>query len=91
MPLPARAGTPKRVAVLACSSERYFGPALQAIGARPIAMTRTFMAPEAYLLDALIDSAARGQDPRDALVAAYAKYQRIPRKSADSVFSRLRN
>jgi len=86
--------TTSRVAVLACESDRYFGPALRALGAKPVAMTRTFMAPEAYLLEALAGSVARhGVDApgplRTALVAAYAKYQRISTRAAGSVFTSL--
>lgn len=88
------ASTSARVAVLACESERYFGPALAAAGATPVALTRTFMAPEAYLLEALAVSVARdGVDDRrhlrEALIAAYAKYQRISTRGAASVFSKL--
>jgi len=86
--------TPSRVAVLACESDRYFGPALRALGAQPVAMTRTFMAPEAYLLEALAGSVARhGVDARQplraALIAAYAKYQRLSTRAAGSVFTSL--
>jgi hypothetical protein len=88
------ATTTSRVAVLACESDRYFGPALRALGAEPVAMTRTFMAPEAYLLEALAGSVARhGVDApgplRTALIAAYAKYQRISTRAAGSVFTSL--
>ncbi|MDP2346019.1 MAG: hypothetical protein Q8O67_34085 [Deltaproteobacteria bacterium] len=84
----------KPVAVLACESERYFGPALAAAGARPVALTRTFMAPEAYLLEALASSVARNgvEDRvqlRASLIEAYAKFQRISPKAASSVFSKL--
>lgn len=89
-----RASRPASVAVLACESERYFGPALDAMGARAVALTRTFMAPEGYLLDALVVSVARnGPDEREllrqALVGAYARWQKISAKSAATVFSRL--
>jgi hypothetical protein len=85
---------PGAVAVLACSSETFFRPALDALGSRPIALTRSFMAPEAYLLEALIRSvAANGVDDtasmRDALVEAYAHYQHISKRAAATVFSRL--
>jgi hypothetical protein len=84
----------KPVAVLACSSQEFFGPVLATVGARPIALTRTFMAPEAYLLEALAASTARhGLGSPDALredlIGAYARFQRISRKAASSVFARL--
>lgn len=86
--------SPARVAVLACESAQYFGPALEARGAQAVALTRTFMAPEAYLLEALVRTVAeRGVDDRarirDALVDSYAKHQRISKRAASSVFAQL--
>ncbi|MCP3061130.1 hypothetical protein LXT21_20320 [Myxococcus sp. K38C18041901] len=86
--------TPRPVVVLACMSEQYFGPVLKALGASPIALTRTLMAPEAYLLEALATTVARHgpTEPkalRAALVDAYARYQRISPRAAGSVFSKL--
>lgn len=87
-------GRPADAAVLACESERYFGPVLEEMGARSVALTRTFMAPEGYLLEALLDNVARhgGSDRRNlraALVGAYARYQKISARAAGSVFSTL--
>lgn len=81
------------VAVLACMSEQFFGPVLQSIGARPVALTRTLMAPEAYLLEALAAAVARHGPTeagpiRSALVEAYARYQRLTPRAASSVFSK---
>ena len=90
-PTSAHAAAGTNVAVLACESERYFGPALTARGAHAVAMTRTFMAPEAYLLEALAGAlAVHGVDDvavHDALVAAYAKYQRVSPRAAATVFT----
>ena len=94
---PKLSGWPNPVppsAVLACLSERYFGPVLRGLGARPVVLTRSLMAPEAYLLEALLATVARRgpeakAELRAALVAAYARYQRISPKSAASVFSKL--
>jgi hypothetical protein len=88
--------TPRPAAVLACMSEQYFGPVLQSLGARPIVLTRTMMAPEAYLLEALAAAVARhgATEPaalRTALVDAYARYQRITPRAASTVFSRVTN
>jgi hypothetical protein len=84
---------PRPAAVLACSSEAWFGPLLSALGSRPIALTRTFMAPEAYLLEALAAGVARHglEDTaavRTLLVAAYARYQRLSPRAAGTVFAR---
>lgn len=86
--------TPRPVVVLACMSEQYFGPVLKTLGSSPVALTRTMMAPEAYLLEALATTVARHgpTEPkamRAALVEAYARYQRISLRSASSVFSKL--
>lgn len=85
--------TPKPAAVLACMSEQYFGPVLQSLGSRPVVLTRTMMAPEAYLLEALATAVARHgpTEPaalRTALVDAYARYQRITPRAASTVFSK---
>lgn len=90
----ASTGTaPRPVVVLACMSEQFFGPVLRSVGARPIVLTRTMMAPEAYLLEALAASVARHGPTesrllRTALVEAYARYQRITPRAAGSVFSK---
>jgi len=81
-------------AVLACSSQQYFGPVLNGMGSPVVALTRTFMAPEAYLLEALAGSVARWgvRNPkavRTSLVEAYARYQHISPKAAGTVFARL--
>lgn len=96
IPAPARDRSERaaNAAVLACASEEYFGPVLDALGARAVALTRSFMAPEGYLLDALLQNVARhGPEEREhlraALVGAYAKYQRVSRKAAGTVFSHL--
>jgi len=86
--------TPRPVAVLACESEKYFGPVLRELGVQPVALTRSFMAPEAYLLEALAASVAKhgptAPGPlRAALVDAYARYQRITPRAAGTVFSKL--
>lgn len=93
-PTLARADAPANAAVLACVSESYFRPTLDALGARSVALTRTLMAPEGYLLAALLDNVARhGPDDRAALrralVEAYARYQRISARAAASVFTDL--
>ncbi|MCG6168684.1 hypothetical protein [Leptospira sanjuanensis] len=86
--------SPKPTAVLACESEKYFGPVLRSIGSTPVVLTRTFMAPEAYLIQALADTAAISgvkdkRAIRSALVDSYAKYQRISKRAAGTVFSKL--
>ena len=91
--VPSSDTTARPVAVLACMSEQFFGPVLRSIGARPVALTRTLMAPEAYLLEALAAAVARHGPTeagpiRSALVDAYARYQRLTPRAAGSVFSK---
>jgi hypothetical protein len=93
-PVPPRAVRPRPAAVLACVSEPYFRPVLDRMGVPVLALTRTFMAPEAYLLEALVASVAQHgvEDKvaaRQALIEAYARYQRISPAAAATVFSRL--
>ncbi|EMO03829.1 hypothetical protein LEP1GSC116_0711, partial [Leptospira interrogans serovar Icterohaemorrhagiae str. Verdun HP] len=67
---------------------------LRSIGAKPIVLTKTFMAPEAYLLGALTETVSKfgAEDKksiRSAMIRSYAKYQKISLKAAGSVFSKL--
>lgn len=94
-PVVRASGTRKVPAiVLACESEQYFGPVLRELDVPMVAMTRTFMAPEAYLLEAVLE-AVRGHGVlaraavREALVSAYAKYQKLSLRAAGSVFAKL--
>lgn len=89
-----KSASSKPAVVLACESERYFGPVLRSLFVPQIAMTRTFMAPEAYLLEALAGTVARSglkdkKGIRSSLVTAYAKYQKISLRAAGTVFSKL--
>ncbi|WP_061227014.1 hypothetical protein [Leptospira interrogans] len=84
----------KTVAVLACESEKYFDFVLRSIGAKPIVLTKIFMAPKAYLLEALTETVSKfgAEDKksiRSAMIRSYAKYQKISLKAAGSVFSKL--
>lgn len=77
--------------VLACASEQYFGPALRAAGSETLVMTRTLMAPEGYVLDAVVRSIGAGANThqiRLAAVAAYAKWQKLPDSAAGTIFAK---
>src|SRR5439155_16274319 len=74
--------------ILACASEPYFGASLEQAGSLPLVMTRTLMAPEAYLIDAI----ARGlgenlpaPELRKRAVSAYGKWQKLSPRAAGSV------
>jgi fermentation-respiration switch protein FrsA (DUF1100 family) len=81
---------PECAVVLACKSRDYFLTALKSAGCRPLVTTTGFMAPEAYTLDAAVRSWAAGETPeavRRKAAAAYAKYQRCPRRAAEKLFA----
>jgi hypothetical protein len=89
-----KASTPKRALssfVLACYSENYFGQALEDAGSKPLVMTRQLMAPEGYVLEAVLKGLGDGASPRDIrqrTVAAYAKWSKLPLGQASWIFSK---
>lgn len=89
--LPKAADTKKRsVAIFACQSKAYFEKALQSAGAVPLIWTTGNMAPEAYVLDALVESWAKGgtgEEVREAVARAYDKYQKCGIKGARRLFA----
>jgi hypothetical protein len=77
--------------VLACASEQYFGPALREAGSETLVMTRTLMAPEGYVLDAVVRSIGERAKPaqiRAAAVKAYAKWQKLTDSAAGTIFAK---
>lgn len=77
--------------VLACASEQYFGPSLRAAGSPTLVMTRTLMAPEGYVLDAVVRAIGERAKPeriRAAAVKAYAKWQKLSDGAAGTIFAK---
>ena len=77
--------------VLACRSDAYFSSTLRAAGSRPLIMTRDLMAPEGYVIEALVRALGDRVTEsmlRQRVVAAYAKWQRIPERTASLIFAR---
>jgi hypothetical protein len=77
--------------VLACNSEGYFTRPLTAAGSTPLVMTRTLMAPEGYVVDAVLRGLGENDSPtelRRRAIRAYAAWQRIPERQAGAVFAR---
>jgi hypothetical protein len=75
--------------VLCCLSERYFGPHLERIGAKPLLGTRDLMYPGGFVLKAALDGWLRGEAPGSVLsraAASYASNQKISVKAARGVF-----
>jgi len=86
------ASTPARPVpsfVLACNSEGYFTRPLSSAGSTPLVMTRTLMAPEGYVVDAVLRGLGENDSPtalRRRAIRAYAAWQRIPERQAGHVF-----
>ena len=80
-----------RVAVvLACESDFYFSKAIRPHAA-PLVTTASLMAPEAYVLDAVVASWFAGAEPGEVVEAAagaYGHYQKISLRSARRIFHR---
>ncbi|MFZ2170770.1 MAG: hypothetical protein WAW61_14180 [Methylococcaceae bacterium] len=86
---PKHAGHDKQAVVLACMSDEYFSEHLLAAGSKPVVTTFSFMAPEAYVLEAVargFANQASEAELRSSAGAAYAKYQRISAKGGKSIF-----
>lgn len=86
---PKHAMHDKQAAVLACMSDTFFARHLQAAGSKPVVTTHSFMAPEAYILEAVargFANQASEAELRSSAGIAYAKYQRISAKAGKSVF-----
>jgi hypothetical protein len=86
---PKHASHDKQAVVLACMSDEFFSGHLQAAGSKPVVTTFSFMAPEAYVLEAVargFANQASEAELRNSAGTAYAKYQRISAKAGKSVF-----
>jgi hypothetical protein len=82
--------SPRVAVVLACESDFYFSTLIRPHAA-PLVTTASLMAPEAYVLDAVVVSWFAGAAPRDVVEAAagaYGQYQKIPIRSARRIFHR---
>ncbi len=76
--------------VLACYSENYFGKKLRRAGSRPLVMTKQLMAPEGYLLHAVLTGIGDNKDERQirlGAVQAYAKWQKLSHGAAAWIFA----
>lgn len=88
---PQKADDRQRDAVmLACLSKRYFAEPMRKTGARPLLWTTGLMAPEAYVLNAVIDGWTlneNGEEIRRRAATAYNQYQRCGMNAAMKLFS----
>lgn len=79
----------KKFAVIACQSRKYFEDGIKATGHEPYVLTAGNMAPEGYVVEAIIRAWIEGgsaQTAREYAAKAYAKYQKIPIKNANWLF-----
>ncbi|WP_295120767.1 hypothetical protein [uncultured Chitinophaga sp.] len=87
---PAKANDrPRDVAIFACASKQYFTAPIRKTGANPLMWTTHLMSPEAYTLDAMIDSWLLKEQPavtHRKVAAAYDKYQHCGLKGAGRLF-----
>lgn len=75
--------------VIACKSASYFNPHLRSMGVDPYVMTKGLMAPEAYVLQGILEAwlaGGTGNSARQGAAKQYAKYQKIPLRSANWLF-----
>ena len=82
-------GKSRDVIVLACASEYYFRPKLRAPGANPLLWTTGLMAPEAYTLEAAIESWLGNEGSstvREKAAEAYSRYQKCSIAGARRLF-----
>ncbi len=77
--------------VMACRSAAYFATPLKERGSEPILMTRDLMAPEGYVVDAIVNGLAANESKariRARVVKAYADAHQIEERVASSIFAR---
>jgi len=86
----AESGSPRAAVVLACESDFFFSKLIRPHAA-PLVTTASLMAPEAYVLDAVVTSWFAGASPGEVVesaAVAYGQYQKISIRSARRIFHR---
>lgn len=81
--------TDRKGVVIACSSALYFNPHHRMMGVESYVMTKGSMAPEAYVLQGILEAWLKGLPANTARAEAakqYAKYQNIPLRNANWLF-----
>ena len=79
--------------VLCCKSEAYFKTRLLQAGGHPILLTTQLMYPGAFLVGSVADTwltGAKLKNIREAAGAAYARNQKISKRSGEGVFANLK-
>jgi len=87
---PSAQSHPKKVAILCCKSQEFFGKAIKSVNAVPVLWTKSLMAPEAYVAEAAIQSYLKKDSANQATeraAKAYGKYQKCSLRAARTVFT----
>ena len=74
--------------MLACYSENYFAAGLRHAGSTPLVTTRALMAPEGYLIHAIVLGLGQNLSVpmlRERTLQSYARWQRISEREARRV------
>lgn len=82
-------GRRRDVVIMGCISQRYFNEALLKAGGYPLMMTTNYMAPEAYVTEAIFTAWSNLESPaniRKAAGMAYDKYQKCGVRGATRLF-----
>jgi hypothetical protein len=77
--------------VIACRSAPYFSAALTSHGSTPLVMTSDLVAPEGYVIEALVNALETNSAPREIrarVISAYARWQKLSENVAGTIFAR---
>jgi hypothetical protein len=83
-------GKKRDAVILACASKSYFQMPLKRAGAYPLIWTNGLLAPEAYILHAVLEGWLKKESPQfihERAYRAYHKYQRCGLKGARGLFT----
>ncbi|MCL2589846.1 MAG: hypothetical protein FWD67_02930 [Betaproteobacteria bacterium] len=86
---PAGIAQGRQAVVLACKSQAYFADYLNRSGAQSLVMTYDFMAPEAYVVEGIVEGRRHNESAENIRIRAakaYAQYQRISENLARRIF-----
>lgn len=75
--------------VMACYSRSYFAEGLTRRGSDMLLMTKQLMAPEGYVIEAIVGAISENVDKpaiKRRAIAAYAKWQKIEERAASTIF-----
>jgi len=86
---PDGAAQGRQAAVLACQSHPYFAKHLERSGAQSLVLTYSLLAPEAYIVEGIVEGRRRNESAQHIRIRAakaYAHYQKISERAARRMF-----